>query len=278
MKKLFASMLAAIAASCAAFADEPVEITVQLRLDEHSYVTGERVRGVIDVRNLSPDKISTGYSNSKDSLFIEVFRDGGSVQLDRTSKKPQTARFVLESNQGQKLETFLGDGYDLTIPGRYLARPVVVHGGHRFEGAYASFDIVPGMAISSALQMFSNRKGLSREFSLLHWSRKGTEHLFVTATDKGASSKKWVTTDIGPLMRITKPSISILPSGEVVVIHRNGPDSYVRSLFWSLPDALEFRSREMILDPETAGQRRMQEMMDASGGVQAEERPWWKFW
>lgn len=269
----------ALALTAAVARAEPAsEISVVLKLDETTYVSGERIRGVIDVRNLSPDKVSVGYSNSSDLLFVEVFRAGDHYQLEPTRSRAQTARFVVESNQGQKLETYLGDNFGLATPGRYIARAVLVHGRHRFEGAYCAFDVVPGMRIAGALQMFSNRDGLSREFELLHWSRKGTEHLFVSAVDRGASSRRWNTTDVGPMMRITKPAISILPSGEVVVVHRNGPDSFVRSLFWSLPEALEFRSREMILDPETAGQRRIQEMMDESGGVKPVDRPWWKFW
>lgn len=277
IRRIIAPLAAAFFAA-AAFADTPAEISVVLKMDETTYVSGERIRGIIDVRNLSPDKVSVGYSNSRDSLFVEVFRAGDHHQFEPEGGRAHTARFVVESNQGQKLETFLGDNFDLVVAGRYLARAVLVHGRHRFEGAYCAFDVVPGMKITGALQMFANRDGLSREFELLHWPRKGTEHLFVAASDRGASTKMWNTTDIGPMMRITKPAISILPSGEVVVVHRNGPDSFVRSLFWSLPDALEFRSREMILDPETAGQRRIQEMMDDSGGVKPVDRPWWKFW
>lgn len=277
-RAICAMLASALAAAAPAFEDSSTEISVQLKLDEISYVSGERIRGIVDIRNYSPEKISVGYSNSKETLFIEVFRSRDGVQLDRTNERPQTTRFVLESNQGQKLETFLGDGYDLTRSGRYLARAVLVHAGHRFEGSYCAFDVVPGMKISGAVQMFANREGLSREFELLHWSRKGTEHLFLAASDKGARERRWVTTDIGPMMRIKKPVVAVLPSGEVVIVHRNGPDSFVRSLFWSLPDALEFRSREMILDPETAAQRRVQDMMERDGGVKPTDRPWWKFW
>lgn len=270
--------VAAAFAAFAASADMPAEIAVTLKLDEITYVSGERIRGIIEVQNNSPDTLSVGYPDSPDSLFVEVFRTADGQQLDKTRNRPQTARFKLKSNKKRKFEVFLGDTYGLTGAGRFIARPVMVHRKTRFEGAYSSFDVVPGMKITGAVQIFSNREGLSREFELLHWSRKGNEHLFISASDRGVSSRKWVTTDIGPMMRLKKPTISILSSGEVVVIHRNGPDSFVRSLFWSLPDALEFRSREMLLDPETAGQRRIQEMMDSDGGVKPVDRPWWKFW
>lgn len=262
----------------AVFAETPSEISVDLKLDEIDYVSGERIRGVVDVKNMSPYKVSVGYADSPDRLFVEVYRSSDMSQLERTSARPFVSPFRVESNEGQKLEVFLGDRYPLREESRYLARPVLVHRGVRYEGQYRAFDVVPGLRIAGALQQFANREGLSRTFALVHWPRKGREHLFLAAQDEGPDGRKWATTDVGPMMKITKPTVSILPSGEVIVLHRGGPESFIRSEFWSLPDALEFRSRELVQDPETAGQNRVQEMYKRQGGVKAADRPWWKFW
>ena len=227
---------------------------------------------------MSPYKVSVGFSNSVDRLFVEVYRSVDMSQLERNSMRPFVSPFRVNPNEGQKLEVFLGDRYPLRESRRYLARPVLVHGGVRYEGQYRAFDVVPGLSITTALQQFANRPGLSRNFALVHWPRKGHQHLFLTAWDEGADARKWVTTDVGPMMRITKPTVSVLPSGEVIVLHRGGPESFIRSEFWSLPDALEFRTRELVHDPETAGQNRVQEMYKKQGGVKAVDRPWWKFW
>ena len=277
MKKI---LIAAAIAACAIplSAASLAEITVNLKLDEISYVSGERIRGVVEVVNSSPDALSVGGPDSPDRLIIEVFRASDYSQLQRVKSHPFTAAFEIPFNGSRKLETFLADNYALDESRRYLARPVFIHRGYRFEGLYRAFDIVPGMKVASALQMFSNRPGLNREFELLRWSRKGNEHLFLAAKDAEPYARKWRTTDIGPMMRITKPTISILPGGEVIVFHRNGADSFVRSEFWSLPDTLEFRNRTMVLDPETAGQSRVREIYGESGEVKPVSRPWWKFW
>ncbi len=270
--------LLAIGLAATAVAAPVSEISVDLQLDEIDYVSGERIRGVVDIRNLSPDSISVGRPGSKDLFFVEVFRSSDMVQLERGRTQPFVVPFRVEMNEGQKLELFLADHYALREPRRYLARPVLVHGLMRYEGQYRAFDVVPGMHVANALQMFSNKKGLRREFELVHWTRKGREHLFLAARDAGEDGVKWATTDVGAMMKLTKPTISILPGGEVIVLHRSGPDSFVRSEFWSLPNVLEFRTRELVRDPETAGQSRVQEMYKKSGGVKAAPRPWWKFW
>ena len=253
------------------------EISVDLKLDAYDFVCGERVRGVIDVANSSPDKVSVGYSNSRDSLFVEVFRASDRSQLTKVSKGAFVAQFRIESGEGQKLETLLNDHYALKETSRYLAKPVLVHNGVRYEGQPRAFDIVDGVRVTSALQMFANRKDLQREFELVYWSKNHGEHLYLKAQDTGASTKRWQTRDLGPILRIDKPSISILPSGEIIVLHRLNQDQFVRSEFWSLPNAFEFRSRTAVADPETAGTARVRELYKGKS-VEAKENPWWKFW
>ena len=257
---------------------ETVEISVDLKFDNIDYVAGERIRAVVDVANSSPESVSVGYPSSKDMLFVEVFHSGSMVQLEKIGKGAFVSRFSLESNEGQKLATYLGDHYPLRTVGKYLAKPVLLHGGIRYEGQLRAFSVVPGMKVGSALQMFKNVEGLRREFDLLSWSRKNTEHLFLAAHDEGPVSRKWTTTDLGPLMRFRKPSLSVLPTGEVIVIHCWDRDRFRRSEFWSLPDALELNKGEFVRDPETAGSERVKELYKESGGVKPVARPWWKFW
>lgn len=276
MKRAMVSVLAA-AVSAAMFAATS-EISVDLKLDNLDFVSGENVGAVVNVMNVSPDELDVGYPGSKDRFFIEIFRSPDMRQMERVSSGPFVAAFRLRPNEGLKLATRLGDRYDMRHPGRYLARPVLVHSGIRFEGQMRAFDIVPGMQLSTALQMFSNREGLRREFELLRWSRGGRDHLFLTAHDEGNGGRSWQTTDLGEMMKITKPTISIMPGGEVVVLHRVDPDNFIRSEFWSVPDGIEFYRRELIQDPETAGSQRVREMYQESGGVKPKENPWWKFW
>ena len=253
------------------------EIRVDMKLDGDDFVTGERIRGVVDIANPSPERISVGYKNSKDVFFIEVFRASDMRQLERVSSRPFVDRFRIDSSEGQKLETFVGDHYDLREPSRYLAKPVLVHGGMRYEGAPRAFDVVEGVRVAGATQLFKTRPGLQREFALVYWSRSHSEHLFLSARDTGSSKRHWETRDLGPMLRLENPSISVMPNGEVVVLHRLNQDQFVRSEFWSLPDTLEFRIREAVQDPETAGTARVRELYK-EGGIQPKENPWWKFW
>ena len=254
------------------------EIRVDLRLDQSVYVIGESVRGVVNVRNLSPEIIHCNEAlGAPDKMLIEIIRASNHEELDKLTKTPITCSFLLKANEGQKMEVRLADHFPLRQQGKFLARPVLVHDGSRYEGQYRAFDLVPGIEMASALQLFSNRPGQKRRFRLMRWTRNGTENLFLTSQDEGTSTRQWATWDLGAVMKSTPPIISISKDGRVVVIHRLGPDDFVRSEFWSLLDRLEFRSVERVADPETAGQNRVRELYKGESVAPA-HRPWWKFW
>ena len=292
MRKYTFPLLLAVAALAVARSAAISEITVDLRLDASDYVSGERVRAVVDISNSSPspvgiggkvrvwgvdgtNRVVRGVYDVNDRFFIEVYRSGDMHQLQKISKGAFIADFAVETGKRQKLETFIGDHFALGEPNRYMAKPVLVHAGVRYEGQPRVFDIVEGVRAASAMQMFASRKSLQREFSLVYWSRGHSEHLFLKARD--SDGRRWRTTDLGPILRIDRPTISVCADGKVFVLHRLNQDQFVRSEFWSLPDALEFRGRGAVLDPATAGTQSVRELY-REGGVKPKQNPWWKFW
>ena len=293
-RRFFLAALSA-ALSLAASAAAPTEIKVDLKLDASDFVVGERIRGVIDVANSSPDTVGVGGRfrvwggegtnrflkaeyDVNDRLFVEVFRASSGTQLSRISKGAFVADFAIETGEGQKLETFLADHYALRETSRYLAKPVFVHKGVRFEGQPRAFDVVDGVRAGSAMQMFATVPGLQREFELVYWSKHLGEHLYLKARDVGNDgTRRWQTRDLGSILRIDKPTISILPSGEVVVLHRISQDQFVRSEYWSLPKEFIFRGQSLVNDPATAGTARVRELY-RDKGVEPKRNPWWKFW
>lgn len=275
MKTVF--LLFTFAVSIFAFgAPPPTEISVKLVPDRREYIVGERIRAVVDIANSSADSIDVGKPGSADIFRLELYRASDMASRPRVGKKPLVAPFLLHSSEGQKLETFIGDHFDLKEPMRYLARAVLVHAGARYESSLVSFDVVPGMRVGGAMQMFSNRAGLKRIFEIVYWTRGQREHLFLKARDE--HGRMWRTTDLGALLRITDPKISVMPNGEVVVLHRATQDQFLRTVFWSLPDELVLRKQEPMVDPDIAGAQRMRDLYMESGGVTPVKKSWWKFW
>jgi len=273
MRRLIAMMVTMAAG--AAFAAGS-EISVDLRMDEISYVIGERVRAVIEIENKAPERI-VAKEDGPDRVLVEIYRAGDKSELDRIGRNLFVQEFELDANQVKKFEVFLADHYSLRTQGRYLAKPVLVKNGTRYEGLPRAFDVVPGMETGNALQLFSNQKGLKRNFRLVYWTRQNVFHLFLAIKDEDPD-REWTTWDLGETMRMTKPVISVKPNGEVAVIHRCDRDNFMRYEFWSTRKDFILHRRESITDPDVAGSHRMHEIYKDSGKVKAKTTPWWRFW
>ena len=254
------------------------ELTVKLELQKGDYVEGERIKAVVDVANASPDPIDARGPDSPDHLFLELYRASDRYQFDKVSDTPFAEPFALLSGEGQLLDVHFADHFEIKETTRYFARAVLIHKLTRYESSLKSFNVVPGLRCGGAVQMFSNREGLRREFELVHWGRGKVEHLFLKAKDAGLSSRAWTTTDLGPYLSDTRPKVSVLPSGEVITLHRTTQDAFIRTEFWSLPDVFEFNLHELMLDPDVAGAARVKELYKESGGVEPVKKAWWKFW
>ena len=64
----------------------------------------------------------------------------------------------------------------------------------------------------------------------------------------------------------------------MITLHRATQDAFIRTVFWSLPDAFEFQEHEQMIDPDVAGAERVKELYRESGGVEPARKAWWKFW
>ena len=276
--RIFALLASVVAATAAVAAAKPSELTVKLELIVGDYIEGERILAIVDVANASPDPIDARGPDSPDHLVLELMRASDHHQYEKVSKSPFVEPFALLSGEGQRMETHFADHFAMKDATRYFARAVLIHNRMRYESSLKSFNVVPGLRCGGALQMFSNKEGLRREFTLVHWGREQVEHLFLKAKDAGSSDRMWQTTDLGPYMSVTRPKVSILPTGEVVTLHRSTQDAFIRTEFWSLPDAFEFNMHELMLDPDVAGAERVKEVYKESGGVEPVKKAWWKFW
>lgn len=261
-----------------AAAEKLTELTVRLDLQPGDYIEGERIKAVVDVANASPDPIDARGPDAPDRLILELYRASDRHQFAKTSDKPYVEPFALLSGEGQILDVYLAEHFPIVESTRYFVRAVLIHKDIRYESALKSFNVVPGLRCGGAVQMFANKEGLRRDFELVHWGRDKVDHLFLKARDAGNSTRVWTTTDLGPYLSMTRPKVSVLPSGEVMTLHRTTQDAFIRTEFWSLPDVFEFNLHELMLDPDVAGAERVKELYKEAGGVEPVKKAWWKFW
>ena len=283
MKAISVFLLAAFAASAtAAAADErqgASEISLNLELDSREYVSGERIRGVLGVVNASTETLHGNGTGAPDRLFLEAKRESDKSDLSRISSAPFTVRFAIDPSRRQDFEIFAERHFDFMRETRYLVRPVLVHGKTRYEGAWRSFSVVPGMKLAESVQLFSNVEGLRRDLTLVYWGRNRLEHLFLKIRDTSPEGPFiHPTIDLGPIMRVTAPKISISPSGEATILWRTNQDYFARAVYWSLPKVFEHHKTESLVDPDIAGSTALRDRYKSDEPLKPAKQSWWRFW
>lgn len=276
-----AAAFAAAAFAAGAQQRTACEISVSFKPDHTEYISGERIRGVVSVINASTEMLHGNGPGAPDLLFLEakVKSSRGEERIDAAKGEPFTVRFAIDPSHRQNFEVFVDRHFPMLNETRYLIRPVLVHGGARYEGSWRSISVVPGMKLGEYVQMFSNVEGLRRDFTLVYWGRDRLEHLFLKIRDTTPSGKFYHRTrDLGPIMRVTKPTLSVSPRGEVTITRRNAQDSFARSVFWSLPDVFEHHKTESLVDPDVAGSAAVKATYKSGKPLKAKETKWWQFW
>ena len=254
------------------------EMDVRLTLAYNTFIVGEPVLVQVEILNMTRNLIDVGSAGSSSSLVIEIMKGGPNDELEPFRKTPFIPSFQLQPGQAFQHKLELDKWFSLEQEGKYIARAVLVHRGMRHESAKKSFDVVPGLTVGAGIQMFVKKENLKRQFKLVYWHRNQDSRLFLRIVDE-PENRIWDTIDLGSLMRGTPPKLDISPEGEVTVVHRATQDAFLRTVLWSLPNAVEVVERNSLVDPEVSATQRVNALYGEDGaGKQEEKKAWWKFW
>ncbi|HRR35072.1 MAG TPA: hypothetical protein P5026_13300 [Kiritimatiellia bacterium] len=263
---------------CLAIMARAQQFDVKLTLAYSVFVVGEPVVVQIDLLNATRDPIVVGGAGATSVLLVEMTKGGEISELPPFRQDPVVAPFTLKPGEAAQHRISLDKWFSLEQEGKYLARVVLVHRGMRYESVKKSFDVVPGMPLGGGVQMFVNRDQLKRQFKLVFWHRNQEDRLFLRIEDD-PGGRIWDSIDLGTLMRSTPPKLDISPEGEVTVIHRATQDAFLRTVLWSLPEAVEIVERNQLVDPEISASQRVNALYGEGANERKEEKkPWWKFW
>jgi hypothetical protein len=171
--------------------------------------------------------------------------------------------------------------FPLRTAGRYYATLVATQEDRRYSSQRRAFDVVPGLELKSALQLFANSKVRHRRFALVYWAREQQEILFLRMEDEPAE-RGWETIRLGPLLRTSEPRMDIAPDGTVTVMHRATQDAYLKTTVKSQPDSVEVVGQEQLLDPASSVSKHMQpfQQMAIERDQEAKRKQksgWWPF-
>jgi hypothetical protein len=256
-------------------------IEVSLKLATGVYIVGEPIKAELQVENRLTGDFCTRAPLGEDRLLLEV-SNSPHDQLTPLQDDPNIEPLTLIGGDTWKGMAAIEQRFPLRTPGRYFVVLVAIQNDRRYTSVRRSFDVVPGLELKSALQLFAKGDVRSRRFALVYWAREQQEILFLRMEDDPAT-RTWETIRLGPLLRTSDPRIDIAPDGTVTVMHRATQDAYLKTIIRSQPGSVEVTSQEQLLDPAASVRQHMQPFQKMAVERQQEANRekkgswWWPF-
>jgi len=275
--KTYALLIAAavcLAAQCGM--GQGLELT--LKLDVGTFVVGEAIQTSLTLANRSTGDFSTRPPLGDDRLFVEVL-DSQREPVSPLKADGSVGDVTLIAGDTWTGSVKIDSFFPLRTPGRYFATLVAIQDDRRYTSPRKAFDVVPGLEIKSALQLFPKAGIRGRRFSLVYLAREQREILFLRMEDDQAG-KGWETVRLGGLLRISEPRIDISPDGTVTVLHRATQDAYLKTAIRSQPEQIEVLSQEQLLDPAASMRQHMEPFQKMAIERHQENKKssrWWPF-
>lgn len=265
---------------CAAlsFGVSRAQMDVELTLDQSVYIVGEPVRADVRIINRATTPFGVGpeMQSGQNGLCFEV-RDNAHESLSPLRPKtPMLAELMLLPGESQKLAYELDEWYPMRRTGRYIISAMVRRDDRRYDSTSRSIDIVPGLEIRSAIQLFADRPNEQRKLALVYWVRKQAEFLFLRVTDS-PGERTWTTIELGRLLRTTPPTIAITPEGEVTVVHRATQDIFLKTRVRSTAAGIDLLGQDRVIDPQTLATMKAQLLLAGPAKEEKKSHWWWPF-
>lgn len=240
----------ALAVMCMASAwvhGQSVELTV--RVAHGAFVTGEPASIVVRLTNRGATPIVIDdhelYRDNRLVLALSGASRHGVVEPLRPDSI--VADLMLAQDETFTQEIALADWYPLLPEGRHYVTAVLFHNGRRYESDRRLFDVVPGLELARLSTAAPGQPGRERLFKLVYLARDQREFVFLRSED-APQKRVWTTLRLGPIVRLTPPSLAADPAGTILVRHQATRNRFQVTRIRSEADGLRVLNEQQELD------------------------------
>lgn len=257
------------------------QMNVNLTLNQSVYLVGESIRADVSIINhaTTPFQIGSGV-NRNNGLIFQIMDQRRDTVTSSQPGVPMIADLSLPGGETFKSAYELDEWYPMGKPGSYIVTAMVQRDNRRYESTPRAIDVVPGLEMKSAIQLFADLPDSQRKLSLVYFMRRQAEYVFLRVTDT-PGDRIWSTLELGLLLRTTPPTIEISTDGQVVIVHRATQDVYLKTRVKSTIHGVELVGQEQIIDTRAAAHAPVvqSQMLDDSRNTkqQTNARWWWPF-
>ena len=251
------------------------QMTVDMNLNQSVYILGEAVRADVRIVNHATTPLIVGPGGYRQNgLFFQI-TDGRHDTLEPSQPgTPMISDLRLPGGETYRSAFELDEWYPMGKAGSYIVTAMVRRDDRRYETTSRAIDIVPGLEIKTAIQLFADRPDFQRKLSLVYFMRRQAEFLFLRITDT-PGDRTWSTLELGKLLRTTPPTIEVTNDGVITIFHRATQDVYLKTRMKSPANGVELVGQEQIVDTHSMELLQAQQIQKIAEDRNKKQAHWW---
>jgi hypothetical protein len=251
------------------------QMTVDMNLNQSVYILGEAVRADVRIVNHATTPLIVGPGGYRQNgLFFQI-TDGRHDTLEPSQPgTPMISDLRLPGGETYRSAFELDEWYPMGKAGSYIVTAMVRRDDRRYETTSRAIDIVPGLEIKTAIQLFADRPDFQRKLSLVYFMRRQAEFLFLRITDT-PGDRTWSTLELGKLLRTTPPTIGVTNDGVITIFHRATQDVYLKTRMKSTANGVELVGQEQIVDTHSMDILQAQQIQKIAEDRNKKQSHWW---
>lgn len=214
------------------------DVLVTLNFDYQSYLEYEDIPAKVTVHNKKslPIIVDAEDKDNKNQITFIIQRLPNTL-IHQIRPGPVVKDLLVLPDEKVTKSIDVSRWYPINSAGRYMLTAVLTYEGRNLESNTVMIDIVPGIEITSQTREIPYSDGKSRKYSIRYWSRKGREYLFLRV-DNIEENGSHIVFNLGPLVRVTTPTIEVDRKGNVIIWHQQDKLCFVRTILRSTVDEL----------------------------------------
>ncbi|NCC50086.1 MAG: hypothetical protein EOM20_02610 [Spartobacteria bacterium] len=208
-------------------ASSSAQLIVRVKLEHERVVKYEPIIARLMIQNQTSHSLTIGGEGAEAHLECSIRQLRGSFVSgypDKPFPVMEVPRNTTVTNELNLLHYF-----DLRRAGCYAVEFQIQWSGKSFAPGKVYLDVLEGAEIHSMVDYVEEAQGFLK-YSLISMNRESGERLFLNIEDE---EKKlcYAMYDIGPSLRLYKPSLLIDTSGFVHILHQSAPTRMIHSIF-----------------------------------------------
>ena len=206
------------------------QLTVQCSVSSPRVLQYEPIIATLTVGNHTSEPIELTSSGPDARVSFDVEDAPGSL-VNPTDVSVLTSPLRIQPQETKQAKVNLLSAYRISRAGPYTITARVRWGGKIFISPKVFLDVLPGLEIAKLVAGMPGGKG-SRTFSLRTLSRDLAERVFLRIDDEDQGTCYGVF-DLGRIVRLYSPRMTVDGLGHVHVLHQSGPWQYTHTEFTS---------------------------------------------